>query len=137
VFVPKRDFVPAVFLMLMLLSFSASAQGVGSAGFPLHVYGVVQVEPGPRVLTLAVKDEYIRFALHNAHSINSAASIVHMLTEHRYRTPSIYIKGADIQLNRLIAEKPGERTLKLTGMYHPDARTFVVDTIKPFRGRPQ
>jgi hypothetical protein len=127
----------AVFLMWMFLSSSASAQGVGSAGLPLHVYGVVQVEPGPRVLTLAVKDEYIRFALHNAHSVNSTASLLRMLTEHKHRMPSIYLKGADIVLDRLIAEKPGERTLKLIGMYHPDGRTFVVDTIKPFREQPQ
>src|SRR5947207_15716872 len=48
-----------------LTTLSASAQFEGAGGWAIQLYGMVQVEPGANVLTLGVKNEEIRFVVHD------------------------------------------------------------------------
>ncbi|MGH7965952.1 MAG: hypothetical protein ACRERD_29735 [Candidatus Binatia bacterium] len=40
-------------------------------------------------------------------------------------------------LETLIQEKPGERVLKLNGVYYPDSRTLVLNSLRPLEKPPQ
>lgn len=122
--------------IVLLLGILTALPAVASAqtaigGWPIEMYGMVQVEPGPNVLTLAVKDEEIRFVVHDVRSADRNFTVTRLLSDVRYRTPSLYIKGSEPVLEVLSKEKPGKRALRLQGIFYPDSRQFVVNTIKP------
>jgi len=107
---------------------------IGSSGaWPIQVYGLVQVEPGPNVLTFAVKDEQIRFAVNDVRAVDRRFSMVRFLSDTKHHTPSLYIRGSDSLLDLLVKERPSKRVLRLTGLYYIDTRVFVVSAIDPFR----
>lgn len=117
--------------ILVTLPMRAIAQ-TGIGGWPIEMSGMVQVEPGPNVLTFAVKDEEIRFLVHDILSTDRDFAPTRLLADVRYRSPSLYIKGAEPVLEVLLTEKPGKRALKLRGIVYPQSRQFVVHSIKPF-----
>ena len=39
----------------------------------------------------------------------------------------------DTMLDTLLKEKPSTRVLKLSGLYHPDSRMFVLNGLEPFQ----
>lgn len=49
--------LPAMSLAWALMAPPVSAQTFGAAGRPIQIYGMVQVESGPDVITLEVKKE--------------------------------------------------------------------------------
>jgi hypothetical protein len=122
----------------IFLPIPAFAQ-LGSSGvWPIEIYGMVQVEPGSYVLTLAVKNEEIRFAVNDVRSSDDRRiSLARFLSNTRYHTPSMHIRGSDALLDILIKEKPSKRVLRLTGLFYVDTRVFVVSGIIPFRERPK
>ncbi len=117
--------------ILTALSAVAFAQ-TGLGGWPIEIYGMVQVEPGPNVLTLAVRDEEIRFVVHDIRSAGRNFPITRFLADVKHRNPSLYIKGSEPVVELLLKERPGKRALKLQGIFYPDARQFLVHSIKPF-----
>jgi len=123
--------LPVLFLGRLFMSLPAFAQSTMAGGWAIEVYGMVQVEPDPKVLTFGVKDENIRFAIHNVHSANPRFPIHRFLSDNRKRTPGVYIKGPEEMLDTLIQEKPSQRVLKLTGVYYPESRTFVLNGLRP------
>ncbi|MCS6925005.1 MAG: hypothetical protein NZ578_03785 [Candidatus Binatia bacterium] len=131
---PFRRWGKVLILLLgicVLLPAAVRAQ-TGIGGWPIEMSGMVQVEPGPNVLTFAVKDEEIRFVVHDILSTDRDFTMTRLLAEVRYRSPSLFIKGAEPVLEVLLTEKPGKRALKLRGIVYPESRQFVVHSIKPF-----
>jgi hypothetical protein len=124
------SFVVATWIFLPAV---ASAQMGSSGAWPIQVYGMVQVEPGSHVLTFAVKDEQIRFAVSDVRTSDRRFSMARFLSDTRPHTPSVYIRGSEALLDLLIKEKPSKRVLRLTGHYYVDTRAFVVSAIDPFR----
>src|SRR2546422_2432265 len=114
-----------------LTTLSASAQFEGAGGWAIQLYGMVQVEPGTNVLTLGVKNEEIRFVVHDVRCSNREFSAGRFLSDTTHRTPGVYIKGPDTMLDILIKEKPSTRVLKLSGFYYPDSRRFVLNGLEP------
>ena len=94
---------------------------------------MVQVEPGANVLTLGVKNEEIRFVVHDVRCSNRELSTGRFLSDTTHRTPGVYVKGPDPMLDILLKEKPSERVLKLSGFYYPDSRRFVLNGLEPFQ----
>jgi hypothetical protein len=119
------------------LLLSTAAQASGAGGLVIQLYGMVQVEPGPNVLTLGVKDEEIRFVVHNVYSASRTFSTARFLSDTKHRTPGLYIKGPESMLDTLLKEKPSKRTLKLHGVYYPDSRLLVLNGLEPFREEPR
>jgi hypothetical protein len=127
-------------LLLFWVSFSAPASaqiGGLTGGWVVQLIGIVQVEPGSNVLTLGVKDETIRFAVHDVLSADRNFSVPQFLAESRRRDPSLDIRGQDFLLDMLIQERPGKRVLKLTGRIYQDSRRFVLDSINRLEDRPK
>jgi len=116
-----------------LTTLSASAQFEGAGGWAIQLYGMVQVEPGANVLTLGVKNEEIRFVVHDVHCASQACSMSRFLSDTTHHTPGVYVKGPDTMLDALLKEKPSTRVLKLSGLYHPDSRMFVLNGLEPFQ----
>ena len=116
-----------------LTTLSASAQFEGAGGWAIQLYGMVQVEPGANVLTLGVKNEEIRFVVHDVRCSNREFSAGRFLSDTTHRTPGVYVKGPDTMLDILIKEKPSKRVLKLSGFYYPDSRMFVLNGLEPFQ----
>ena len=102
-------------------------------GWAIQLYGMVQVEPGANVLTLGVKNEEIRFVVHDVHCASQACSMSRFLSDTTHHTPGVYVKGPDTMLDTLLKEKPSTRVLKLSGLYHPDSRMFVLNGLEPFQ----
>ena len=103
----------------------------GVGGWIIELYGMVQVEPGANVLTLAVKDEEIRFVVQDLRSSDRNFTVARFLSNIKHRDPALYIKGSEMILDTLLKEKPSKRALKLQGMYYPDSRLFIVNSLKP------
>lgn len=125
--------LPVLFFGQLPVASSAFAQSTTAGGWAIEVYGMVQVEPDPKVLTFGVKKETIRFAVHNVHSSNPRFPIHRFLSENKKRTPGVYIKGPEEMLDALIQEKPSQRVLKLNGVYYPDSRTFMLNGLRPVK----
>lgn len=116
-----------------LLSTPAPAQyGGGAGGWSIQLYGMVQVEPGANVLTLGVKDEEIRFVVHDLRCSNRGFSMSRFLSDTSSRKPGVYMKGPDTLLDLLIKERPSKRVLRLTGFYYPESRIFTLSHVEPF-----
>jgi hypothetical protein len=59
------------------------------------------------------------------------------LSETKIRTPGVYVRGPDTMLETLIKERPGKRVLKLSGLYYPDSRMFVLNGLEQFHEQPK
>ncbi len=103
-----------------------------TGGWALQLYGMVQVEPGANVVTLDVKREHIRFVVHNVRSSDQNFASGRFYSETTNRVPGMYMKGPDHWLETLSKEQPGKRVLKITGVYHPESRTFVIHDLSQF-----
>jgi hypothetical protein len=103
-----------------------------SGGWVLQLYGMVQVEPGSNVVTMDVKKEHIRFVVHNVRSSDQNFAPGRFYSETTNRVPGMYMRGPDEWLETLLKERPGKRVLKLTGVYYPDSRMFVINDLSQF-----
>src|SRR5262245_4985831 len=72
-----------------------------TGGWLLEMYGMVQVEPGSNVVTLDVKKEQIRFAIHNVRSSDQNFAPGRFYSETTNRVPGVYMKGPDQWLETL------------------------------------
>jgi len=122
-------------LWLLFTPVSAAAQKT-SGGWTISIYGVVQVEPGPDVVTLEVKDEKIRFAIQNVQCSDRGFSTGRFMLDITYKDPGLHMRGSDEWLELLIKEPPSKRTLQMTGVYHPDSRMFVINKLARFNETP-
>jgi hypothetical protein len=122
-------------LWVLILPPASAQTGVG--GWMIQIYGMVQVEPGANVLTLGVKNEEIRFVVHNLRSSDRNFSMARFLSETKIRTPGVLIRGPDTMLETLIKERPRKRVLKLSGLYYPDSRVFVLNGLEQFHETPK
>lgn len=103
-------------------------------GIILDVYGMVSLAPGRKVLSLAMgRGENIRFRVQDVVCQNPNFSTINFLSEVRHRRPSLYIKGPERHLGLLRAEEPERRLLRLTGLYYPGARNFVLSRVRAVR----
>jgi len=128
-----RLWTPLVLLWSLLTPISASAQVTGG-GWTISLYGIVQVEPGPDVAALEVKDEKVRFAIQNVQCSDRNFSAGRFMTDVTRKEPGLHMKGPDTWLEMLINEPPSKRVLQLTGVYHPDSRSFVLSKVQRFQG---
>ena len=128
--------LPAMFLAWALTVSSVFAQTFGAGGWPIQLHGRVQVEPGSNVITLGVKNEEIRFAVYDLYDSGQRLSVARFLSDTKYRTPGLYVRGPDTLLETLIKEKPGKRILKLSGIYYPDRRVFHLSRLRTLHKRP-
>ena len=122
-------------LWSLLTPISASAQ-MTSGGWIVSLYGMVQVEPGNGVTTLKVRDEHIRFVIHNIQCSDRNFSTGRFLSDVTNREPGLYIKGPEEWLDLLINERPGKRILQMRGAYHPDSRMLFLHKLERFQGTP-
>ncbi len=103
-------------------------------GMVMELYGMVSFAPGSQVVTLAVgKGETLRFRVQDVESRHPDFSVVTFLSEIRHRQPSLYIKGPARYVDLLRKEEPEKRLLRLTGLYYPSARNFVLSRVRPVR----
>lgn len=116
-------------LLLVCFPFQATAQFSTSPGLVIQLIGIVQVEPGPNVITLDVQDTEIRFQARDLSSTLRDFTVQRFLSDIRYRSPAMYIKGPEHLLDLLLKEKPSKRVLKLSGVYYSDSRRFLLNTI--------
>jgi hypothetical protein len=119
-------------IVWMCASPSVLAQ-TGVGGWQIELYGMVQVEPGSNVLTIDVKDEEIRFAVHDVRSADRNFTLGRFLSDLKHRTPGLYIKGSESILELLLKEKPNKRALRLQGVFYPDSRMFIVNSMRPLQ----
>ncbi len=124
-----------VLLWLFLTPISAAAQMTGG-GWTISLYGMVQVEPGNGVTTLKVRDEHIRFVIHNIQCSDRNFSTGRFLSDVTNREPGLYIKGPEEWLDLLINERPGKRVLQMRGAYYPDSRMLLLHKLERFQGTP-
>lgn len=103
-----------------------------TGGWILHLFGMVQVEPGSNVVTMEVKKEQIRFVIHNVRCSDQNFSPGRFYSDTTNREPGLYMKGPDHWLETLLKERPGKRVLKLIGRYYPDSRLFIIDDLSQF-----
>jgi hypothetical protein len=123
------------FLALLLVCWPvpATAQFGSSTGFVIQLIGMVQVEPGPNVITLGVNDTEIRFQTRDLQSTLQDFSVQRFLSDLRHRSPNLYIRGPEPLLDLLLKEKPSKRVLKLSGLYYSDSRRFLLNNISPMQ----
>ncbi|MBM4254535.1 MAG: hypothetical protein FJ147_01410 [Deltaproteobacteria bacterium] len=100
----------------------------------ISLYGMVQVEPGNGVTTLKVKDELIRFVIHNIQCSDRNFSTGRFMTDVTHKEPGIFIKGPEEWQDILIKERPGKRVLLMRGAYYPDSRMLLLHKLEPFHG---
>ena len=123
-------------LFLWIFSpFDASAQLSGGGTF--QITGMVQVEPGPNVLTLKVKTDEIRFVVHDVASQEREFTMAQFFAGVRHHDPNVDIKGPEPLLDLLIKERPSKRALKLSGSYYVDSHSFVLTGITPIQEKPE
>lgn len=120
-------------LLLMCLPVPAFAQFGASTGLVVQLIGMVQVEPGPNVLTLDVKDTEIRFQLQDLESTFQDFSVPRFLSDLRHRSPNLHIRGPEHLLDLLLKERPSKRVLKLSGLYYADSRRLLLNNISPMQ----
>lgn len=127
-----RFLAGAVITLCLLFPVQAQAQTM-TGGWLLRLYGMVQVEPGSNVVTMDVKKEQIRFAIHNVQCASQDFSIGRFYSETTNREPGLYMKGPEEWLDTLIKERPSKRVLKLVGRYYPDSHMFIIDNLSQFK----
>lgn len=115
---------------------SLAQSGAFTGGWVLQLIGMVQVEPGPNVVTLGVKSDVIRFTVNDVHTRDQNFSVPQFLAEIRRREPSLEVRGQEALLDLLLKEKPSKRVLKLTGRYYQDSRRFILDDIDRLENTP-
>jgi len=98
---------------------------------------MVQVEPGPNVLTFKVKTDEIRFVVHDIASRNRDFTLAQFFANVRHHDPNVDIKGPEPLLDLLIKERPSKRALKLSGSYYVDSHSFVLIGITPVQEKPE
>ena len=126
-----------MFLLWALMAPLTSAQIIGAGGRPIQIYGMVQVEPGSNVITLGVKNEEIRFAVHEVRSYDDRSLTARFLSDTKRRTPGVYVKGPGMLLEALIKEEPGKRMLRLSGLYYPDSHVLNLNGLQPIHQKPE
>ena len=124
-------------LLLICLPVPAFAQFGASTGLVVQLIGMVQVEPGPNVLTLEVKDTEIRFQLQDLESTFRDFSVPRFLSDLRHRSPNLYIRGPEHLLDLLLKERPSKRVLKLAGLYYADSRRLLLNNISSVQELPK
>lgn len=129
---PARFFAVAVLVASIFLPVQAYAQTM-TGGWVLHLFGMVQVEPGSNVVAMEVKKEQIRFAIHNVRCSDQNFSVGRFYSDTTNREPGLYMRGPEEWLDTLLKERPGKRVLKLTGRYYPDSRLFIIDNLSQFK----
>ncbi len=120
---------PALMVCVLFDPTRAAAQGTAV----VELYGVVQLAPGPGVITLDLLDQVIRFAVRDIRSVDPQLTTVRLLSDVGNREPSLYLKGQAHILEILLREKPDTRMLRIMGVYYPTARTLNVTNVGPFR----
>jgi len=120
---------------MLLVPAVAAAQMTGG-GWTIRLYGMVQVEPGNGVTVLKVRDENIRFLIHNIQSSDRNFSTGRFLSDVTNKEPGLYIKGPEEWLDVLINERPGKRVLQMHGVYYPDSRMLMLHKLERFQGTP-
>ena len=115
----------------LLMPVTSDAQTM-TGGWILHLFGMVQVEPGSNVVTMEVKKEQIRFVIHNVRCSDQNFSSGRFYSDTTNREPGLYMRGPDHWLETLLKERPGKRVLKLIGRYYPDSRLFIIDDLSQF-----
>jgi len=98
---------------------------------------MVQVEPGPNVVTLGVKKDKIRFLINDVYSRDRNFYPGQFFAEMRNRTPNVEVRGPEELLEMLIKERPSKRVLKLMGVYYLDSHTLLLHAITPLRDTPK
>ncbi|MGE0826303.1 MAG: hypothetical protein AB7G75_19370 [Candidatus Binatia bacterium] len=119
-------------LSLLLWSFASHAQ-LGGGGVSVYLTGMVQVEPGSDVVTMQVKEDKIRFVIHDVQGTDRNFPAARFTSDVTRRDPGLYIKGAEKWLDLLLNERPNKRALRLNGLYYPDSHFFMVRNIRPVR----
>jgi hypothetical protein len=133
-------FSPCIILLffLALAAVPATAQQFGpSIGWSIQITGMVQVEPGPNVVTLGVKKDKIRFLINDVYSRDRNFYPGQFFAEMRNRTPNVEVRGPEELLEMLIKERPSKRVLKLMGVYYLDSHTLLLHAITPLRDTPK
>jgi hypothetical protein len=102
----------------------------------VSLYGTVQVEPGPDVTTLQVKDETIRFAIQNVQCSDRNFSTGRFMSDVTRKDPGLHVKGSEEWLEMLVNERPNKRVLQMNGVYYPDSRLFLINKLARFSGTP-
>ena len=125
-------FLAVAYMTVELLVPTPSHAQLMTGGWVLHLFGMVQVEPGSNVVTMEVKKEQIRFVIHNVRSSDQNFSPGRFYSDTTNREPGLYMKGPDHWLETLLKERPGKRVLKLIGRYYPDSRLFIIDDLSQF-----
>lgn len=124
-------------IFLWLLSPASASAQIGTGGGLLQIIGMVQVEPGPNVLTFKVKTDEIRFVVHDITSRDRDFTMAQFFADVRHHTPNVDIKGPEPLLDLLIKERPSKRALKLSGSYYMDSHSFVLIGITPVQEKPE
>jgi len=91
----------------------------------ISLYGMVQVEPGNGVAVLKVRDEHIRFAIHNIQCSDRNFSTGRFLLDVTTESQAFTSKVED-WLDLLINERPGNVSCKCTGL--PSRLAYVASS---------
>lgn len=126
-------FLAVTYVTVGLLVPTPSHAQLMTGGWLLHLFGMVQVEPGSNVVTMEVKKEQIRFAIHNVRCSDQNFSTGRFYSDVTHREPGLHMKGPDHWLDALLKERPGKRALKLIGRYYPDSHLFIIDDLSQFQ----
>src|SRR5262245_33490956 len=102
----------SVLVFFWILSPVFSFAQIGTGGGMLQIIGMVQVEPGPNVLTFKVKTDEIRFVVHDITSRDRDFTMAQFFADVRHHQPNVDIKGPESLLDLLIKERPSKRALK-------------------------
>ena len=122
-------------LYALIVPTNVFAQMSGN-GWIVSLYGTVQVEPGPDVATLQVKDEKIRFAIQNVQCSDRNFSTGRFMSDVTRKNPGLHVKGSEEWLEMLVNERPNKRVLQMNGVYYPDSRLFVINKLARFSATP-
>ena len=124
-----------VLICALMVPANVFAQKSGG-GWTVSLYGTVQLEPGPDVATLRVKDEKIRFAIQNVQCSDRNFSTGRFLSDVTRKDPGLHVKGSEEWLEMLVNERPSKRVLQMNGVYYPDSRLFLINKLVRFTGPP-
>ncbi len=128
----RSPFLVAGLLLLQCVIVRPAHAQLG--GMVMEIYGTVSLAPGHQVVTLAVgKGETLRFRVRDVESRHADFSVINFLSEIRQREPNLHIKGPAHYVDLLRKEEPEKRLLRLTGLYYPSARNFVLSRVRPVR----
>src|SRR5262245_5771362 len=97
-----RVFLTSFVLLWMLLVPAVAAAQMTGGGWTISLYGMVQVEPGNGVTVLKVRDENIRFLIHNIQCSDRNFSTGRFMSDVTTKEPGLYIKGPEEWLDVLL-----------------------------------